>query len=134
MTAPRPRRRILIVDDDLAIRRAYEEILAAEGYEVVTSGGRTEGLEALERLNGEVDLFIVDFGLLDADGPDFARDAVAKFGERPTVYVSGWTEEFWDMSNAPGPWVALRKPVAVPRLLASLRWLIDGGPKPADLE
>jgi DNA-binding response OmpR family regulator len=134
MTSPRPRRRVLVVDDDPAICRAYEEILAAEGYDVVTSSGRTEALAALERLNGEVDIFIVDFGLRDADGPDFARDAVAKYGERPTVYVSGWTDEFWDMSNAPDPWMVLRKPVPVPRLLASLRWLIEGGPKPAELD
>jgi DNA-binding response OmpR family regulator len=128
------KRRVLIVDDDPAIRQAYEEILSAEGYEVVTSEGHAEGIATLERLNGEVDLFIVDFALRDADGPDFARDAVARFGTRPTVYVSGWTDEFWDMSNAPAPWVVFRKPVAVPRLLASLRWMIEGGPKPDDLE
>jgi DNA-binding NtrC family response regulator len=126
-------RRILVVDDDPAIRRVYEEILAAEGYEVVTSGGRTDALAALDKLNGEVDLFVVDFRLRDADGPDFARDAVAKYGSRPTIYVSGWTDEFWDMSNAPGPWVVLPKPVPVPRLLATVRWLVDGGPKPPEL-
>lgn len=125
---------MLVVDDDPAIRQAYQEILSGEGYEVVTSEGRAEGLAALEQLNGEVDLFVVDFGLRDADGPDFARDAVAKFGTRPTVYVSGWTDEFWDMSSAPAPWLVLRKPVAVPSLLASLRWMIEGGPKPAGLE
>jgi DNA-binding response OmpR family regulator len=128
------KRRVLIVDDDPAICRAYDEILRAEGYEVVTAGGRAEGLAALERLNGDVDLFVVDFGLRDADGPDFARDAVAKFGTRPTVYVSGWTDDFWDMSHAPAPWVALRKPVPVPRLLASVRWMIEGGQKPAELD
>lgn len=128
------KRRVLVVDDDPAIRQAYQEILSAEGYDVVTSEGRADGVATLERLNGEVDLFIVDFGLRDADGPDFARDAVARFGTRPTVYVSGWTEEFWDMSNAPAPWVVLRKPVPVPRLLASLRWMIEGGPKPDDAE
>jgi DNA-binding response OmpR family regulator len=126
-------RRILVVDDDPAICRVYEEILDAEGYDVVTAGGRTEGLAMLDQLNGEVDLFVVDFGLRDADGPDFARDAVARYGNRPTIYVSGWTDEFWDMSNAPGPWVVLRKPVPVPRLLATVRWLIDGGPKPPEL-
>jgi DNA-binding response OmpR family regulator len=131
---PPTRRRVLVVDDDPAICRAYEEILSAEGYEVVTSGGRAEGLAVLEKLKGGVDLFIVDIGLRDADGQDFARDAVEKFGKRPTVYVSGWTDEFWDMSNAPAPWVVLRKPVPVPRLLATLRWLVDGGPKPAELE
>lgn len=121
------RRRILIVDDDPAICRAYEEILAAEGYDVVSSGGRAEGLAALEKLEGEVDLFVVDFGLRDADGPDFARDAVAKYGARPTVYVSGWADDFWDMSAAPGPWVIMRKPVPVPELLATIRSLIGGG-------
>jgi DNA-binding response OmpR family regulator len=127
-------RRVLVVDDDPAICRAYEEILRAEGYDVLTSGGRAEGLAALETVGGAVDIFIVDFGLRDADGPDFARDAVAKYGPRPTVYVSGWTDEFWDLSNAPAPWIVLRKPVPVPRLLAALRWLIEGGPKPAELE
>jgi len=129
-----PKRRVLIVDDDPAIRRAYEEILAAEGYDVATSGGRAEGLAELDRLQGAVDIFVVDIGLRDADGPDFARDAVAKFGPRPTIYVSGWTDDFWDLSGAPGPWLVLRKPVPVPRLLASLKWLLDGGPRPAELD
>ncbi len=127
-------RRILIVDDDPSICRAYQEILRAEGYEVATSSGRAEGLAALEMLNGEVDLFVVDFGLRDADGPDFARDAVARYGTRPTLYVSGWTDEYWDMTKAPGPWIVLRKPVPVPRLLATIRWLIEGGPKPPELD
>jgi DNA-binding response OmpR family regulator len=127
-------RRVLVVDDDPAICRAYDEILTAEGYEVVTAEGRAQALAELDKLKGAVDVFIVDIGLRDADGPDFARDAVAKFGTRPTVYVSGWTDEFWDLSKAPGPWVVLRKPVPVPRLLASLRWLIEGGPKPKELE
>jgi two-component system KDP operon response regulator KdpE len=129
-----PTRRVLIVDDDPAICRAYEEILKTEGYEVITSGSRAEGLAALDRLGGAVDVFVVDIGLRDADGPDFTRDAVAKFGSRPTVYVSGWTDDFWDLSNAPGPWIVLRKPVAVPTLLASLRWLVEGGPKPPELQ
>ncbi len=128
-----PKRRILIVDDDPAICRAYQEVLKAEGYDVVTAPSRAEGLATLEQLDGAVDAFIVDIGLRDADGPDFARDAVAKFGTRPTIYVSGWTDDFWDLSNAPGPWVVLRKPVPVPRLLASLRWLIEGGPKPEEV-
>lgn len=123
-------RRILVVDDDPAICRAYEEILAAEGYEVLSSSGRSEALAALEKLDGEVDLFVVDFGLRDADGPDFTRDAVAKYGPRPTVYVSGWADDFWDMSSAPEPWVIMRKPVPVPELLATIRSLIGGGPRP----
>jgi DNA-binding response OmpR family regulator len=126
-------RRILVVDDDPEICRTYEEILSAEGYQVATASGRADGLAVLEKLDGAIDVFIVDIGLRDADGPDFARDAVERFGRRPTIYVSGWTDEFWDLSNAPDPWVVLRKPVPVPQLLASLRWFIEGGTKPPDL-
>ena len=125
-----PLRRILVVDDDPAICRAYDEILTAAGYEVVTSPSRAEALTALDRLGGNVDIFIVDIGLRDADGPDFARDAVARFGTRPTIYVSGWTDDFWDLSTAPGPWMVLRKPVPIPTLLESIRSLIEGGSKP----
>ena len=119
-------RRVLVVDDDPAICRGYEEVLTAEGYDVVTSSGGADALAALERLNGEVDAFVVDIGLRDADGPEFAREAVARYGTRPTVYVSGWTDDFWDLSAAPAPWVALRKPVAIPELLASLRRVMEG--------
>ena len=120
------KRRVLIVDDDPAICRAYQEILTGEGYDVVTASGRVEGLRELERLQGAVDAFIVDIGLRDADGPEFARDAVTGFGNRPTIYVSGWTDDFWDLSSAPGPWVVLRKPVPVPDLLATLKRMLDG--------
>jgi DNA-binding response OmpR family regulator len=119
-------RRVLIVDDEPAICRAFAEVLTAEGYEVFTAGGRADGLAALERLEGVVDAFIVDIGLRDADGPEFARDAVERYGGRPTVYVSAWTDDFWDLTNAPGPWVVLRKPVRMPELMAALRSLIDG--------
>jgi two-component system KDP operon response regulator KdpE len=122
--------RILVVDDDPAVRRAYEEVLTAEGYQVATAGGRAEGLAALDRVNGQVDVFVVDIGLRDADGPEFARDAVERYGTRPTIYVSGWTEDFWDLSGAPGPWVVLRKPVPGPQLLEALRRLIEGERKP----
>jgi DNA-binding NtrC family response regulator len=125
------KRRVLVVDDDPAICRAYEEILTAAGYDVVTSGGRAEGLAALDRLHGKVDAFIVDIGLRDADGPEFARDAVAKYGKRPTLYVSGWTDDFWDLSNAPGPWIVLRKPVPIPQLLEAVRRMIEGDAGPA---
>jgi CheY-like chemotaxis protein len=133
ISEPQQSRRVLVVDDDPGICRAYDEILTAEGYQVTTAGGRAEALAVLEKLGGAVDIFIVDIGLRDADGPDFARDAIEKYGTRPTVYVSGWTDEFWDLSRAPAPWVVLRKPVPVPQLLESLRWLLDGGPKPPSL-
>ena len=118
-----PPARVLIVDDDPAICQAYYEILRARGYSVSTAMSRAEAMEEIERLGGVVDVLILDISLPDADGAQVSRDITARIGPRPTLYVSGWSDEFWDLSDAPGKWIAIQKPVSVPRLIDSLDWL-----------
>ena len=115
--------RVLVVDDDPAICQAYDEILRARGYLVSTAMSHAEAMAEIERLNGAVDVLILDISLPDADGAQVSRDITARIGARPTVYVSGWSDEFWDLSDAPGKWIAIQKPVPIPRLIASLDWL-----------
>lgn len=134
MTAPASARRILVVDDDPSITTLYEEVLRAHGYDVVTAGSVAQAMAAMERIKGDVQVLVVDLGLPDGDGADFVRDAAVTFGTRPTMYVSGWTDEMWQLSEAPGRWIVLRKPLPVKRLLAGVKWLQEGGPKPAELD
>lgn len=114
---------MLVVDDDPAICQAYYEILRARGFSVSTAMSRAEAIEEIERLHGAVDVLVLDITLPDADGAEVSRDITARIGPRPTLYVSGWCDDFWDLSNAPGRWMAIQKPVPIPRLLASLDWL-----------
>lgn len=123
--------RILIVDDDSAICEAYREILSAEGYDVVTAGSGKEALAVLEELGGRIDVLILDIGLPDADGADVARDIADRIGHRPTLYVSGWSEDFWQLSDAPGRWRVRQKPIPIPWLLEAVRWLVEGGEPPS---
>jgi len=118
--------RILIVDDDSAICEAYREILSAEGYDVVTAGSGKEALGVLEELGGRIDVLILDIGLPDADGTDVARDIVARIGNRPTLYVSGLADDFWQLGDAPGRWRVRQKPIPIPWLVETVRWLADG--------
>jgi DNA-binding response OmpR family regulator len=118
-TAPR----ILLVDDDRNIRTSYDEILSSQGYEVTTAGSRADAMAQIDRLEGWVDVLILDITLPDGDGAQVARDISAQIGQRPTLYVSGWTEEFWDLFDAPGRWRVMQKPIPVPRLIAALEWL-----------
>ena len=134
MTAPESARRVLVVDDDPAITTLYDEVLRGQGYDVVTAGSIAEAMAVMERIRGEAQVLVVDLGLPDGDGAEFVRDATAKFGTRPTMYVSGWTDEMWQLSEAPGRWIVLRKPLPVKRLLAGVKWLQEGGPKPAELD
>ena len=130
MTSAAPKR-ILVVDDDPAICRAYSELLSANGYEVMTAGSRAGALEAIDRSGAVIDALILDIGLPDADGADVARDIADRMGQRPTLYVSGWAEDFWQLSDAPGRWRVRQKPIPIPWLLDAVRWLADGGEPPA---
>jgi DNA-binding response OmpR family regulator len=118
-----PAVRVLVVDDDGAICVAYDEVLRAHQYEVSTAGSRAEALREIARLNGGVDVLILDIALPDADGADLAREITGQIGQRPTLYVSGWTDEFWDLTAAPGRWLVLQKPIPIPRLIEAVDWL-----------
>lgn len=134
MTAPLRVSRILVVDDDPAITALYDEVLRGVGYDVVTAGSIAEAMAAMERINGDAQVLVVDLGLPDGDGADFVRDAADRFGAKPTMYVSGWTDEMWQLSEAPGRWIVMRKPLPVKKLLAGVKWLGEGGEKPPELD
>ena len=118
-----PASRVLIVDDDPAICTAYEEILSGEGYTVATAGSRAAALSELDRLGTEVDVLVLDIALPDADGAELAKEITQRIGVRPTLYVSGWTDDFWNLSDAPGRWLVMHKPINIPRLLEAVGWL-----------
>jgi DNA-binding response OmpR family regulator len=114
---------LLIVDDDAAICSAYEQIFGAHGYDVLTAGSRTAALDALTKVDGAIDVMVLDIGLPDADGADLAKEIHQKIGPRPTLYVSGWADEFWNLSDAPTPWLVMQKPIPIAKLVAAVDYL-----------
>ena len=108
--------------------------MRAVGYDVITAGTCAAAMQQMDRVKADVQVLVVDLGLPDCDGGDFVRDSAAKYGGRPTMYVSGWTDEFWQLHDAPGRWLIMRKPVPIKKLLAAVEWLASGGPKPPELD
>ena len=125
--------RVLVVDDDATITRMYDEVLSAEGYSVVTAGSSADAVQKMDEIQGDADVLIVDLGLPDGDGAELARTLASKHGSRPTMYVSGWTDEFWQLQDAPGRWLIIPKPVPLKKLIAAVRWLEKGGDRPPEL-
>lgn len=126
--------RLLVVDDDRAICQIYQEVLKGEGYHVVTAESCADAMAKMDGIKGDAQVLLVDLGLPDGDGADFVRDSAKKYGPRPTMYVSGWTDEFWQLHDAPGRWLIMRKPVPIKKLLAAVKWLVNGGEKPKELD
>jgi len=77
--------RILVVDDDAAIRRALVAELTAAGYEVCEGWDGAEGLRVF--LQSEPDLVLTDLAMPVADGFDLVR-RVREQGGTPIVVLS----------------------------------------------
>lgn len=72
--SPSPSRRpatILLVEDDLAQRRALYQILSARGYRVASAGSAAAALGLVE--SEPPDLALIDLGLPDMDGLELVR-------------------------------------------------------------
>jgi CheY-like chemotaxis protein len=63
--------RILIVEDDVILRSAYQTVLEAEGHEAVATADGLEGLEEAARI--DPDVILLDMLMPNLDGLEFLR-------------------------------------------------------------
>ncbi len=67
-TEPSGRKRILVVDDDDAVRIGLDNVLATEGYEVVTASNGIQALAVLRRQPCDLALLDMNMPLLNGWG------------------------------------------------------------------
>lgn len=83
--------RILVVDDDPAIRRLLKDKLEGAGYEVWGAASGEQGLEVIGR-RGMPHLAIVDINMPGMNGLKFC-EAVQQFSDLPIIMLSAVDEE-----------------------------------------
>lgn len=121
--------RVLLVEDDAAIRRLVEMVLEDEALDLLLCADAEAALELLAR--EPVAVLITDLmmpglsgvGLLERlrDQPSLRRDA------RLVVFSAGLTPELREQLQALGVESFLDKPVSVQALVDELRRLLAGG-------
>jgi two-component system KDP operon response regulator KdpE len=82
--------RVLIVEDEVEIRRFVRMALAAEGFEVIEADGVRRGV--IEAGTRRPDLVVLDLGLPDGDGVELIRDLRA-WSDVPIVVLSARSTE-----------------------------------------
>ena len=82
--------KILLVEDDTALRGALEELLTREGYEVIKASNVRS---AVESMNPEIDLAMLDVGLPDGDGVSLCRQWRNEGKEIPILFLTAKDEE-----------------------------------------
>ena len=120
-SVPPPEFRILIVDDDPAIRGFLRRGLRLEGYDVIeaTSG---EDAVALTR-DARPDLLVLDWMMPGMDGPEILRRVRASGSGVPVIFFSG-RDGGREQGLALGAQEYLEKPGPFSRLVASLHALL----------
>ena len=82
--------KILLVEDDTALREALEELLLREGYAVIKA---SDALSARSALGQEIDLVLLDVGLPDGDGVNLCKAWRSEGVQTPVVFLTAKDEE-----------------------------------------
>jgi two-component system response regulator MprA len=115
--------RILVVDDDLAVRRSIDRALRLEGYEVTTVASGGEALESLAQ--SPPDAIVLDLQLPDLDGLAVCRRMRSAGDDTPVLMLTA-RQAVDDRVQGldAGADDYLVKPFALAELLARLRALL----------
>ena len=116
--------RVLIVEDNEAIRQMWERVLGGEGWQVRSVA---DGLEALRSLDEQApDLIVLDLMLPWVNGIEvlstIRRDP--RFTTTPVVVTTGTATSAFELRDL-GPVRVLRKPFSVSALISTVRRLLD---------
>jgi two-component system KDP operon response regulator KdpE len=110
---------VLLVEDDVEIRRLVRSALESEGQRVVEAGSCERGL--IDAGSRKPDLVILDLGLPERDGFEFLRSLRA-WSEVPVIVLSARSDEQDKVAALDlGADDYLTKPFGVPELLARVR-------------
>jgi len=81
--------RLLLVDDDYAVRRLMYAVLESGGYDVLAAGSGPEGLAIFRRSAYPVDVLVTDFNMPGMTGLELARACWQFHPDMVVLFISG---------------------------------------------
>ena len=87
---PRPKKKILVVDDEPFVCDAVKMMLAFDGHDVVTANDAKEALATFDK--DKFDLVITDFAMPGMKGDELAAAIKAKAPRQSVVMITAYAE------------------------------------------
>jgi two-component system, cell cycle sensor histidine kinase and response regulator CckA len=116
---------ILLVEDELAVRKLVRFVLEQEGYEVFEAVNGREALSHLERYPGRIDLVLTDVVMPDISGPELVSRLEALGNPIKVLFMSGYArKELLSRGLDEQAMKILRKPFTNEELIARVAGLI----------
>jgi CheY-like chemotaxis protein len=118
---------ILLVEDELSVRRLTESILKRSGYRVVTAANAEQALNLPAEVLKNSAVLVSDVIMPGINGGILAERLKERYPELRVLFLSGYAEEVTGAEIGGDPvGELLQKPFTRTELLSRLRRLIDG--------
>ncbi len=114
------RRRVLLVEDEAAVREGVRRILVGAGYDVLEAEDGAAALQLLRADGDGVDLLLTDIAMPALDGRQLARETRTARPGLPILLMSGYTDPDGLGRELPGI-ALLQKPLDAAALVEAVR-------------
>lgn len=116
--------KVLVVDDDPAVRETLELVLCCEGHDVITAASGRAAIEMLQ--NVDVDVVITDLRMADMDGLETLRALKARRLETQVIVITGYaSDETQSELLRCGAASIVRKPFSLEELFAAVQQALE---------
>ncbi len=117
--------RILLVEDEDAVRSFSSRALSNKGYEVLDAESGEAAIQVLaEKAGGKIDLLITDVIMPNMDGPTLAKSLRQQSPNLKIIFISGYTEEKLKDHMGENIWF-LPKPFTLKQLAAKVKEALE---------
>lgn len=116
--------RILLVEDEDAVRAFSARALGNKGYEVLQAASGEEALALVNGDGGKIDLVVTDVVMPQMDGPTLAREIRQKFPDIKIIFISGYTEDRFKSQMDDKIWF-LPKPFTLRTLAVKVKEVLE---------
>jgi PAS domain S-box-containing protein len=114
-------RRVLLVDDEDAVRMLARRILERNGYVVFDAGGARDALDIVAKLHNDIDLLVSDIRMPEINGPELADLIREDNPELPILFISGFSDGKLQRDGLGRGMAFLQKPFTESSLMDAVR-------------
>lgn len=113
--------RVLLVEDEDAVRTFSTRALTNKGYQVIAAENGAAALELWNKQEDkQLDLMVTDVMMPDMDGPTLAKHMREQMPDLKIIFISGYTEDRLKDHMGPGIYF-LPKPFSLKQLAAKIK-------------
>jgi two-component system cell cycle sensor histidine kinase/response regulator CckA len=117
--------RVLLVEDEEAVRKFAARALASRGYEVLEAASGREAIDIVDKTGSSIDLVVSDVVMPEMDGPSLMRELRKRDPKLKIIFVSGYAEDAFAKNLPEGErFTFLPKPFTLKQLIETVKTAI----------